>query len=128
VRADHREFLYAQTGGELYGDMRLGPVGALEYCAYGGTLSPDLPNAAQPGVRTTDRAISVSLGGRLLWFTPLDGLLAGFSGQATRFDGSYAFEGPATGSLERQFLADIFLEKATRWPDGQAIGRCTERH
>lgn len=27
----------------------------------------------------------------------------------------------ATGSLERQFLADVFLEKATRWPDGQAI-------
>src|SRR4051812_33431360 len=33
-----REFLFAQTGGELYGDLRLGPVGALEYRLYGGTI------------------------------------------------------------------------------------------
>jgi hypothetical protein len=89
---DHREFLYAQTGGELYGDVRLGAAGALEYRAYGGTLSPDLPNAPQPGINVSDVGIPYLYGGRLSWSTPLDGLLAGFSGQATRFDGSYSFD------------------------------------
>lgn len=27
----------------------------------------------------------------------------------------------AVGSVDRQFLADVFLKKAIRWPDGEAI-------
>jgi hypothetical protein len=97
---DHREFLYAQTGGEVYGDVRLGPVGALEYRVYGGTLSSDLPNPPPPGVILTEASIPYLYGGRLLWATPLDGLTAGFSAQATRFDTSVAFDPAAQAVLE----------------------------
>ena len=29
-QVDHREFIYAQTGAEVYGDVQIGPAGALE--------------------------------------------------------------------------------------------------
>lgn len=97
---DHREFLYAQTGAELYGDVRLGPVGAVEYRLYGGTLSSELPNPPRPGVSTTEASIPYLYGGRLIWATPLDGLSAGFSAQATRFDAGFSFDPAVQAVLE----------------------------
>jgi hypothetical protein len=111
---DHREFLYAQTGGEVYGDVRLGAAGALEYRAYGGTLSPDLPNAPPPGLSITDVGIPYLYGARLFWLTPLDGLLAGFSAQATRFDGDYAFDPTLQALLEAEAIIPASLTYPTR--------------
>lgn len=99
-QADHREFLFAQTGGELYGDARLGAAGALEYRAYGGTLLANLPNAAPAGISVRSIRVPYLYGGRLLWSTPLDGLLAGISGQAVRFDTAYLLDPALRAALE----------------------------
>ena len=40
--SDHREYLLAQTGIEVYGNKRLGPLGEVEYRGYGGTLDMGL--------------------------------------------------------------------------------------
>jgi hypothetical protein len=86
---DHREYLLAQTGAELYGNRRLGPVGELEYRAYGGTLdlAPPAPPAA--GITIHNLDVPYVYGGRLLWLTPLEGLTAAGSYQALRFDWDY---------------------------------------
>jgi hypothetical protein len=85
-QADHREFLFAQTGGEIYGDVPLGPAGSLEYRAYGGTLPGQLPEGpGTPGITVADIRVPYLYGARLLWSTPLHGLVAGASGQAVRF-------------------------------------------
>jgi hypothetical protein len=99
-----RNFLLAQTGGELYGYLRMGDAGALEYRAYGGTI---FINNGDVGVLSPYQITGVNtpflLGGRLLWETPLEGLRVGGSVQTLRFDlnlslGTTAFssEIPAT--------------------------------
>jgi hypothetical protein len=87
--ADHREFLVAQTGAEIYGDVPLGPAGVLEYRAYGGTLFSALPDDSAPGVSVEKVATRYVFGGRALWYPPLFGLRAGVSGQALRLDSEY---------------------------------------
>lgn len=76
----NRDFLLAQTGGEVYGNIPLGPVGALEYRAYGGTIFIDetetLKNIEVPFV----------VGGRVMWETPLDGLRLGGTVQSVRME------------------------------------------
>lgn len=111
-QVDHREFLFAQTGGELYGDVRLGAAGALEYHAYGGTLSSDLPTPPPPGVFATDLGIPYLYGARLSWLSPLDGLLAAFSAQATRFDVNYSFDPALQAALE----GAMFLPPGVTYP------------
>jgi hypothetical protein len=97
---DHREFLFAQTGGELYGDVPLGPVGTLEYRAYGGTLFADPPASPAPGVTVSNVDVPYAVGGRLLWSTPIDGLRIGPSAQALRFDGDYTFSPELLAALQ----------------------------
>ena len=46
-----RESLFAQTGGELYGEVPLGAAGSLEYRLYGGTI---FINAEDGKVTRTD--------------------------------------------------------------------------
>jgi len=73
-----RDLLLAQTGLELYGYLRLGGAGGLDYRAYAGTLySP--PPTATPGTMLTDFDIPYTAGGRLMWETPLEGLRLGGS-------------------------------------------------
>jgi hypothetical protein len=93
-QADHREFAFSLTGGELYGDVPLGPAGSLEYRLYGGTFPNNPPDEAPPapGVSISNLTQPYVYGGRLLWFTPLDGLLGGFSYQKLRFDADYALD------------------------------------
>jgi hypothetical protein len=86
---DHRDYLLAQTGGEAYGNQRLGPVGELEYRAYGGTLDLAAPAAPAPGITVSNLEIPYVYGGRLLWLTPVEGLTAAGSYQALRFDWDY---------------------------------------
>jgi hypothetical protein len=86
---DHREYLLAQTGGEVYGNRRLGPAGELEYRAYGGVLDLGVPTAPTPGITVSNFEMPYVYGGRLMWLTPLEGLSAAGSYQALRFDWDY---------------------------------------
>jgi hypothetical protein len=97
--ADHREYLFALAGGELYGDVHLGDAGSLEYRVYGGTLPGQLPGN-KPGVAVTRSAVPYVYGARLLWSTPLDGLVAGFSAQAVRFDWDVTLDPALVSVLE----------------------------
>jgi hypothetical protein len=78
----NRDFLLAQTGGEVYGDIPLGPVGSLEYRAYGGTIYLD--TSTNEAVKNLN--IPFVVGGRLTWQTPLDGLRIGGTVQSLRLD------------------------------------------
>jgi len=84
----NRDLLLAQTGLELYGYLRLGFLGGVEYRLYGGTLySP--PPANPAGFTLTDYRIPYIAGGRLMWETPIEGLRVGGSYQAIRIDLDY---------------------------------------
>jgi hypothetical protein len=82
----HREILLAVTGGELYGNFRLGALGQLEYRAYGGTFSLDALGLTKPNVTIRDVKTHYLAGGRLMWLTPLDGLQVGASFQKLRYE------------------------------------------
>lgn len=103
-QADHREYLFAQTGGEVYGDIALPGAGSLEYRVYGGTLSSDLPRTAPEGVTVADVRVPYLYGGRLLWYTPLEGLAAGMSGQGVRFDVDYRLDADYLAGLQAEGL------------------------
>src|SRR6476659_5545102 len=87
------------AGGELYGDVHLGEAGSLEVRAYGGTLPGQLPGS-KPGLTVTRSAVPYVYGARLLWSTPLDGLVAGFSAQAVRFDWDVTLDPALVSILE----------------------------
>lgn len=83
----NRDFLLAQTGGELYGTVRLGEAGAVEYRGYGGTLYLD-PIDSQN--QLVNPSVPYLAGGRLMWQAPVEGLQAGGSLQALRLEGGFA--------------------------------------
>ena len=88
----NRDYLLAQTGGEIYGYVRMGRAGALDYRAYSGTI---YFSTNQPGSAYQIATINVPflVGGRLLWETPLEGLRVGGSVQTLRLDSDLAFQG-----------------------------------
>jgi hypothetical protein len=90
-----RDFLLAQTGGELYGRLSLQRAGTLDYRAYGGTIyvQADIP----PGLPYSISRLTVPylIGGRVLWETPLEGLRAGGSVQYLHLDTDLQFN-PST--------------------------------
>ena len=77
----NRDFLLAQTGGELYGYLPIG-FGALSYRAYGGTITLDIE--PQPGAPSQVASLRVPYvaGGRLLWEAPFAPLRVGYSAQS----------------------------------------------
>jgi hypothetical protein len=79
----NRELLFAQTGGELYGDLRLAGAGSLEYRLYGGTI---FLNTADSSIQLKDFDVPYEAGGRLMWRPPLEGLQLGASAQVLRLD------------------------------------------
>lgn len=83
----NRDYLLAQNGVELYGNVPLGGAGSLEYRAYGGTIFLD--TSSQPIITSLD--IPYVAGGRLMWSTPVRGLDIGGSVQALRLDVEYLF-------------------------------------
>jgi len=97
-RSQHREILLAVTGGELYGNFRLGALGQLEYRAYGGTFSLDALSVSKPNVTIKDVKTHYLAGGRLMWLTPLDGLQVGASFQKLRYEFTSVFD-PAVRDL-----------------------------
>jgi hypothetical protein len=75
-----RQFLFAFTGGELYGFARSRVAGAIDYRLYGGTIHID-PRLVVPVWQTIPLSFNVpwAFGGRLMWETPLPGLRLGGS-------------------------------------------------
>ncbi|HEY2728824.1 MAG TPA: hypothetical protein VGK52_02720 [Polyangia bacterium] len=82
----NREYLLAQTGGELYGYARLGRGGALEYRAYAGAVPLEVPPQTGVAVPITGIGVPYIAGFRLMWETPLDGLRIGGSGVYLRVE------------------------------------------
>lgn len=78
-----RESLFAQTGGELYGDVPLGAAGSVEYRAYAGTI---FVNTADASEQLRGFEVPYEVGGRLMWQAPLEGLQLGASAQVMRFE------------------------------------------
>jgi hypothetical protein len=119
------DYLLAQTGGELYGYLKIGGAGALDYRFYGGTIYFDATTTAGSPYQVLSLNVPYLLGGRLLWETPLDGLRVGGSVQTLRLDAQVAspsaaasVEIPVTlalGSVE--YAAHDFLLAAeySRW-------------
>lgn len=89
----NRNLLLAQTGLELYGYLRLGIAGGLEYRLYGGTLFADAP-VPPAGTVLNNYAVPYLAGARLIWETPVDGLRLGGSGQVLRFNTNVSIPGP----------------------------------
>lgn len=78
-----RDYLLAQTGGELYGNLRLGGAGELEYRTYGGTIHIDTTDTGDEIERLS---VPYVYGARLMWLTPFEGLQVGASAQRLRLD------------------------------------------
>jgi hypothetical protein len=89
---DHREYLLAHTGGELYGNVPIGALGGLEYRLYGGTLAVSDPAPPGPGVTIHDVDVRHVAGGRLSWLPPLPGLTVAGSFQTLRIDWKYQID------------------------------------
>jgi hypothetical protein len=87
----NRNFLLAQTGGELYGYVHLDWLGAFEYRAYGGTINIDMTSQVGPAIASLN--VPYLLGGRLMWETPLEGLRAGGSVQDARLEAELVTSG-----------------------------------
>jgi hypothetical protein len=83
----NRDALLAQTGGELYGNIELGPVGELEYRAYGGTIFIDTSESPD---ELTSVSVPYLYGGRVMWQPPVPGLQLGGSAQRLRLEVDYA--------------------------------------
>ena len=81
-----RDYLLAQTGLELYGRISKGPLGALDYRMYGGTIFLDVPTTGAAAGQVLSLDVPYLYGGRLLWETPIEGLRAGASAQKLRID------------------------------------------
>ena len=92
--ASNRDFLLAQNGGEIYGHLGAGPLGAFSYNAYYGTIF--LPTTATPGSPFVVKSLNVPyvIGGRLMWDTPLPGLRVGGSAQQLRLDTVLFYSAP----------------------------------
>lgn len=97
---DNRDLLLAQTGGEAYGQIKLGDAGALEYRAYGGTIYAPIPTSPNPSISVTSIEVPYLYGGRLMWQTPLDGLQLGGSAQKLRLNVEYALDANLTTALK----------------------------
>jgi hypothetical protein len=123
---ENSEYLLAQTGGELYGYLRLGAAGGLDYRGYAGTIYYD-PAAAELSSPYTLQSIKVPYlaGGRLMWETPLEGLRLGGSAQVLRIDTQIALQSqtsvvqiPATlavGSIEYSAHDLLLAAEYSRW-------------
>ncbi len=120
---DHRDYLLAQTGGEIYGNVGLSSLGSLEYRGYGGTIALQTPAATTTGITETNLSVPYIYGGRALWSPPLEGLTLGASYQALRIDWDYHVAAPLipplqaagllpagfTGTLPVQFLIKFWI-------------------
>ncbi len=96
---ENRDYLLAQTGGEIYGNLRSDNAGEIEYRLYTGTIHIDTTDS-----RDTIQNLSVKyvVGGRLMWLAPVAGLQLGGSVQALRLDYAYAPDATTLKVLQDQ--------------------------
>jgi hypothetical protein len=92
----NREYLLAQTGGEVYGYVSLGRGGALDYRVYAGAVPLEVPPQAGAAVPITALGVPYIAGLRLLWETPLAGLRIGASGVYLRVEAMGMLPPPMT--------------------------------
>jgi len=125
--AQNRDFLLAQTGGEVYGYRDLGAAGGFDYRLYGGTIFLDVKQ--QPGSPFTvvDLNVPFVAGGRMLWVPPIEGLRLGGSLQFLRLEthllpasssSSVAVNVPAmlwVASVEYTVRDLLFAAEYSRW-------------
>ncbi len=97
-------FLLAQTGGELYGYLRLGAPGALEYRLYGGTIFIDKDQVTTP-FTVQSLTVPYVVGGRLMWESPI-GLRAGGSVQSLRINSTLSAPGT---TIEADIVATLYV-------------------
>ena len=100
---DNQDYLLAQTGGEIYGDVQLGTAGEIEYRAYGGTLQVSTP-AASPGLTVANLHVPYVFGGRVTWSPPVDGFRLSASYQSLRFDWDYDIAASLSMPLQKAGL------------------------
>jgi hypothetical protein len=91
----NRNYLLAQTGGEVYGYVVLHDAGALDYRLYGGSIFLDTSSTSSP-FQIASLNVPYLVGGRLLWETPLQGLRVGGSVQSLRLDANVLSSNPAS--------------------------------
>lgn len=91
----YRQYLFAQTGGELYGYLRMRGAGALDYHLYGGTLAFNPTNPPGSPYTIANETIPFVFGGRLMWETPIEGLRLGASVETLRADTQVLLAGKA---------------------------------
>jgi len=125
--AANRDFLLAQTGGELYGFKDLGVAGGLDYRLYGGTIFLDVKQQAGSPFSVVDLNVPFVAGGRMLWMPPVEGLRLGGSLQFLRLEthllpasssSSVAVNIPAmlwVASVEYTVRDLLFAAEYSRW-------------
>ncbi len=82
----NRDYLLAQTGGELYGYLKLSGAGAIDYHGYAGTIFLNTTSQPQNPYDVLSLNTPFLVGGRVMWETPLEGLRLGGSIQTLRID------------------------------------------
>ena len=125
-----RNFLFAQTGLELYGFARSRLAGALDYRLFLGTIFID-PAILIPAGSTVQLQVNVRYvgGGRVFWETPLEGLRVGASVLAVHMDVAAFASGMrfpitnqsllAVGSAEYVIRRLIMSAEYSRWHTNQ---------
>ena len=107
----NQDYLLAQTGAEVYGNVAIGPAGSLEYRLYGGTVFFDTADAT---LALSNVTVPYIIGGRLMWQTPLEGLQAGGSVQKLRIDAdlpaAQVTQLQMAGGLPMGFTGDLPLK------------------
>jgi hypothetical protein len=128
-----RQFLFAQTGAELYGFARSDALGGIEYRIFGGTIYLDASTLTPPGTQA-QLAFNVPavFGERLIWETPLDGLRLAGSAEALQLDTTAFLSGPTSsvhivdqaliwvGSAEYALDDWVFTGEYSRWHSRQS--------
>jgi hypothetical protein len=125
-----RNFLFAQTGFELYGFARSRLAGALDYRLFLGTIFID-PAILIPAGSTVQLQLNVRYvgGGRVFWETPIEGLRLGVSVLAVHMDVAAFASGMrfpitnqsllAVGSAEYAIRRLIVSAEYSRWHTNQ---------
>jgi hypothetical protein len=121
----NRDYLLAQTGGEIYGYHRLGDAGAIDYRLYGGTIYFSVGNQVGNPYQVSTINVPFLFGGRVLWEAPLEGLRVGASLQTLRLDSTFLIQAtpvnveiPATlgiGSIEYAAHDLLLAAEYSRW-------------
>lgn len=78
----NRDYLLAQTGGEIYGFVPLLGAGGLDYRLYGGTIYVPFTNDDASPARVDALETPYLVGGRVLWESPSGNFRGGGSVQA----------------------------------------------